>query len=462
MPKKNHDDRRLIEDYLPIEAISTEARREKSVRKGHISTLHLWWARRPLVASRAAVFGALVPAGSVKPEFVAELCTYPGPKDMIKQAQRLILEAHAERLTAELGSKITVEDIEAGRAPRPKVLDMFAGGGAIPLEALRLGCEAYALDLNPVAHLIQLCTLVYPQKYGQPDPAARGNAKDGSWAGLAAEVEHWGKWVLERAKKEIGDLYPPIPDPRYQPDAEQRKGQLSMSGALAPGGQDNKNMLTPVAYLWTRTVRCKNPTCGGVVPLARQTWLAKKSGRYIALKLDAETNRNKTGDEKRVRYRVVEAITEKGLDFDPTAGSKGGNVVCPFCGTVADSKYLRSEGKSERIGIQPMVIITKRKETNKKVVKVYLATDEVDQHFIPDTVSIERRLERLCKETGLTVPDEPIETNPRSMDTDKYGLNHWRDSECVKRLRQLDAEFRVELNRLGRRSLLLSGTGAVD
>ncbi len=97
-------------------------------------------------------------------DFVADLCTYPGSANDVKQAQRHILQAHAERLTQERGELVTVEDIEAGRAPRPRVLDMFAGGGAIPLEALRLGCEAYALDLNPVAHLIQLCTLVYPQQ----------------------------------------------------------------------------------------------------------------------------------------------------------------------------------------------------------------------------------------------------------------------------------------------------------
>jgi len=224
------NDRRLIEDYLPIEAISAEATREKSIRKGHISTLHLWWARRPLVACRAAVYGALVPAPATprarreRAKFVADLCKYPGDPRLIAQAQQHILEAHAARLSAETGQPVTVTDIEAGRAPRPRVLDMFAGGGAIPLEALRLGCEAYALDLNPVAHLIELCTLVYPQQYGAPDPAAVGCAPpspagagargEGTWAGLAAEVEHWGRWVLERVRQEIGDLYPPIPDPR--------------------------------------------------------------------------------------------------------------------------------------------------------------------------------------------------------------------------------------------------------
>jgi putative DNA methylase len=158
-----NDDRRLIEDYLPIEAISAEASREKSVRKGHISTLHLWWARRPLVACRAAVYGALVPVSRFVPngasdekkkslgranaaKFMQRLCRYPSESKTdekadieraVREAQRHILEAHAERLSTASGSKITAEDIIAGRAPRPKVLDMFAGGGAIPLEALR-------------------------------------------------------------------------------------------------------------------------------------------------------------------------------------------------------------------------------------------------------------------------------------------------------------------------------------
>ena len=265
------DDRRLIEDYLPIQAISAEASREKSVRKGHISTLHLWWARRPLVACRAAVYGALVPASRFQPangpeekraslgranaaKFVERLCKYPGDSRVIAEAQQHILEAHAERLTQEGGTGIlpvTVEDILEGRAPRPKVLDMFAGGGAIPLEALRLGCEAYALDLNPVAHIIELCTLVYPQKYGKPDPATKGSAKDGTWAGLAEEVRYWGHWVLKKVKAEIGDLYPPIPDPKA-PKTRQVLGepQLEMSGrGFEQSGQQRFAVETSTGYL---------------------------------------------------------------------------------------------------------------------------------------------------------------------------------------------------------------------
>ncbi|MBM4467697.1 MAG: DUF1156 domain-containing protein, partial [Chloroflexi bacterium] len=394
-------DRRLIEDYLPIEAISAEARREKSVRQGHISTLHLWWARRPLVACRAAVFGALVPAGAASPDFVADLCTYPGPRDKVQEAQRLILETHAARLTAERGELVTVEDIEAGRAPRPRVLDMFAGGGSIPLEALRLGCEAYALELNPVAHLIELCTLVYPQKYGQPDPAAKGCAKDGTWAGLAAEVEYWGKWVLERVKAEIGDLYPPIYVPR---EGVNREAQLGIPALDAYRSPSDASRLTPVAYLWTRTVRCKNPACGGTVPLVRQTWLCKKPGRYVALKIDAEANRDKTPFEKKVRFRVVETTTERDLGFDPEAGSKAGNVACPFCGTVADSSYVKTQGQAGFLGFQAMAIAC---TANGEQGKRYFSADDLPpQHWSPDSLS--HKHNNFEKPMGVQLLDEPL------------------------------------------------------
>jgi putative DNA methylase len=448
--------RRLIEDFLPIKAISAEASREKSIRKGHISTLHLWWARRPLVACRAAVYGALVPASRFIPEngpdnkkqslgranaakFMTRLCRYPSnskPEQKadidraIKEAQRHILEAHAERLTRETGKEVTVGDIEEGRAPRPKVLDMFAGGGAIPLEALRLGCEAYALDLNPVAHIIELCTLVYPQKYGKPDPNARGmtgpeNDKgETTWGGLAEEVRYWGNWVLKKVRAEIGDLYPLIPDPDapprdFLPDRQMalfqdEKGQQKLK---IPGGY-----LTPVAYLWTRTVRCKNPSCGGTVPLVKQTWLCKKKGgkkspgRYVALKVIAPKG------EKKVRFCVVEATTEKGLGFDPSVGSKGGNATCPLCGTVADSDYVKAEGCAKRMGQQMMAIVCTRPGTSGKV---YFSADDFPE-FVPDDETIRKRIEGLCKQTGLSVPNEPL-MEKLTDQLPNYGMKAFQD-----------------------------------
>jgi len=413
------DDRRLIEDFLPIQAISAEASREKSVRKGHISTLHLWWARRPLVACRAAGYGALVPASLFIPEngpdnkkqslgranaakFIERLCKYPGNPTVIKEAQRHILEAHAERLTIETGKKVSVEDIEEGRAPRPKVLDMFAGGGAIPLEALRLGCEAYALDLNPVAHIIQLCTLVYPQKYGKPDPNAPGmtgpKGQDGkpTWGGLADEVRYWGEWVLKKVKAEIGDLYPLIPDPEYKgnrPAVQAEMWQSSERETVPPG------YLVPVAYLWTRTVRCKNPSCGATVPLVKQTWLCKKKGRYVALKTVAPKG------EKAVRYEVVESATERGLGFDPTAGSEGGNATCPFCGTVADAEYVQTIGKTNSVGMDLMTVVCVNPNARGKK---YIASSGLPSDLLPGADIIRDRIDKLCSQAGLTRPNEPI------------------------------------------------------
>jgi putative DNA methylase len=446
------EDKRLIEDYLPIAAISAEASREKSVRKGHISTLHLWWARRPLVACRAAVYGALVPpdrwvkdvelknppadpekAKAFKDgakrglnrraaaEFVTRLCKYPGDPKVIAEAQRHILEAHAERITRATGQPVTVEDIEAGRAPRPKVLDMFAGGGAIPLEALRLGCETYALDLNPVAHIIELCTLVYPQKYGQPDPTVRGmtgpplesrlqpvpqppeggiptvgvppSGGEASWGGLAKEVRYWGEWVLQKVKAKIGDLYPLIPDPTFEGKRKPGKDIFGKAAEVPPG------YLVPVAYLWTRTVTCKNPTCKAVVPLVKQTWLCKKKVRFVALRVAAPKN------AKQVRFEVVEAPTEKGLGFDPSVGSTAGNATCFFCGNVADADYVQKEGVEGRLGTQLMAVACTRPGSTGKV---YLSAGGIPEEVFPEEAVIRRRIDAVCRNAGLTIPFESI------------------------------------------------------
>lgn len=358
-----NDDKRLIEDFLPIREISAEAKREKSLRKGHISTIHLWWARRPLVACRAAVYAALVPADQFVPngasdsrkqslgranaaKFLVALCKYPEPANELAQARGHILAAHAARLAAETGHPVAATDAASGRAPRPKLLDMFAGGGAIALEALRLGCDAFALDLNPVAHIIELCTLVYPQKYGRPDTTAAGSAENGTWAGLAAEVRHWGAWLVDKVESQIGALYPPIPDPEFKgrrPDPTLFK--TVPSNKIPPGH------LRPLAYLWTRTVACKNPACGATVPLVRQTWLCKKNGKYVALKMTAKKG------AQQAAFEVESAANEEALGFDPADFSKGGNAACPFCQTLADAGYVKREGLAGRIGHQLMAVV---------------------------------------------------------------------------------------------------------
>lgn len=417
------DDKRLIEDFIPLQAISEESSREKSLRHGHISTLHLWWARRPLVACRAAVYASLVPADFHAPangngksraslaranaaRFMTALCKYPGNPKIIAEAVQNILKAHRQR---------------TGEDGPPKVLDCFSGGGAIPLEALRLGCDSYALELNPVAYIILLCTLVYPQKYGKPDPVH-------NWKGLAEEVEHWGNWVLEHVKKEVGDLYPLIPDPdaadvslatTKQAEFKTKEFKRKQPELSLPGG-----LLTPVAYLWTRTVRCSNPGCGKLVPLVRQTWLCKKAGRYIALRLSP-------GDGGRLQFDVVSsaARTEDAalhdFGFDPSQFSRAGNSACPHCGTVANSEYVKRESQAGRMGRELMAVVCTRPG---KQGKVYLAADDLPAYFTPADSSILKRIENLCGETGLSVPGEPMDTgDPTTVAGRGFGITKWSE-----------------------------------
>lgn len=393
------EDRRLIEDFIPIREISVEAAREKSIRKGHISTLHLWWARRPLVAARAAVFASLVAAPETSQKRTAlskamiDLCKWGAGEDTIKKARRQILEAQRDRLG--LPADTPLKDV-----PPPKVLDMFAGGGAIPLESLRLGCETYAVDLNPVAHIIELCTLVYPQKYGKK---------------LADEVEKWGNWVIEQVREEIGDLYPPI---KVGEVGGEQSEQLSL---LASGKAKQLKLaqsLTPVAYLWTRTVKCPNPACGAQVPLVRQTWLCKKKDKYVALKTIPNH------ETKRVEFEVVESKTEKGLGFDPALGSSRGNSTCRHCGATLDVKHIKKEGVAGRISHQLMAIVC---TTAGEQGKTYLAGKQFDR-YIPDESQLQERLNQLCEETKLTIPTEPLpEYGTLGFRVQPYGLLKWAD-----------------------------------
>ena len=388
-------DRRLIEDFIPIREISAEAAREKSIRKGHISTLHLWWARRPLVAARAAVFAALIAAPGTYQKrtclkkTMIDLCRWEAGENTIERAKKKILEAQRERLDLPT-------DTPLYEVPAPKVLDIFAGGGAIPLEALRLGCETYAIDLNPVAHIIELCTLVYPQKYGKK---------------LADEVEKWGNWVIENVRAEIGDLYPAIKVGEVLPEEFE---QIELLPKSKPKQLSLAKTLTPVAYLWTRTVKCPNPGCGASVPLVRQTWLCKKSKKYVALKVIPNH------ETKQVEFEVVESTTEKGLGFDPASGSSRGNSVCRHCGTTIPSKpYIQEQGKSGKISHQLMAIVCTTPGSNGKT---YLSGTAYKQ-YIPNEVAIKNSLEKLVEETGISTPNEPVKVWSGVFNAPLYGLD---------------------------------------
>lgn len=388
------DDKRLIEDYLPIADISIEASGEPRT-KGHISTLHIWRARRPLVACRAAIYGALVPKSQFVPNggteaqkkglgranaknFIKTLCQYPGPAPTIQEASRHILEAHAKRLSREQGKAVSAEDIIDGHAPRPRVLDMFAGGGAIPLEAARLGCESYALDLNPVAYIIELCSVTFPQQFG---------------SSLADDVELWGRKVLNETGKNVFDLFARI-SYKTKPTADEQH-LLPIESPHA----DKDDNLSIVAYYWTRTVPCPNPTCTANVPLYRQTWLRQKSSGYVALK--PELDRQK----KLVRFRVVETKSDDAFDFDPTEGSESSSTVCPFCKAAVAGTYVRTYGDNTGFGQQLMCVIALNPQGNGKIyfTDESLAADEVERQAIS-----EERAQVLEQELGSNSLDEVI------------------------------------------------------
>ncbi|MBN2294058.1 MAG: DUF1156 domain-containing protein, partial [Pirellulales bacterium] len=303
---------------------------------------------------------------------------------------------------------------------------------AIPLEALRLGCASTALDLNPVAHLVEQCTLMFPHLHARADESARGIAgpKDSSgrstWGGLSKEIEYWAAWVQRRAFELVGDLYPPLPEKKSKASPKQQDVQRSLSGLQADGLPPGH--LSPLAYLWTRTVRCKNPGCGANVPLFRYTWLRKKKGSFAALEVTASKRR------KTIEFRVKESSSQAGLGFDPTCYSKAGNATCPFCGTVADSDYVKAMACDKKLGITLMAVACGRPGTRGKQ---YLVTND-DLFVCPADKDISSRIDSMIAKFNLPPFTESIEANPRSMDVHNIGMTKWAD---IYTPRQIAAMF---------------------
>jgi adenine-specific DNA methylase len=277
------DHPRLIEVAFPLKQASLDSVHEKNVRHGHISTLHIWPARRPLAACRAALIATLLPdpgddekrkelleklAGKIKPKSQKKKM----PSGKVENIESEETEGGILHWGREASPDLDFFREEIRKAyggNAPKVLDPFAGGGAIPLEAMRMGCEATAIDINPVAWFILKCTLEYPQKLaGQKRPLPefvqekgqkkeKKQEKQGQMFGeeqegdLADHVRAWGNWVLEKARQDLAKFYPIV---------------------------DNK---PTVAYLWARTVKCKN--CRALVPLLKTRWLCKKEKKRVLL-----------------------------------------------------------------------------------------------------------------------------------------------------------------------------------
>lgn len=333
--------KKLIEVALPLDDINAASAREKSIRHGHPSTLHLWWARRPLAAARAVIWSSLVDDPSAHPE------EFPTVEEQAAERERLfgilrelvvwensnndrVLNAAKAEIKRSMGDEL------------PPLLDPFAGGGAIPLEAQRLGLKAYAQDLNPVAVTINKAMIEIPPLFADKfavNPEARGKLTNGGWsgnAGLAADVKYYGTWMKEEAARRIGHMYPKVRVP-----AEQGGGEA-----------------TVIAWLWARTVKCPNPACGHEAILVRSFDLSKKKGKEWHVEPVCE------GGEVRFEVAPGKAM------HDGTVNRRG--ATCVHCGAPIAFDHIREESREGRMGAKLMAIVAEGQRG-----RIYIAPDEV-------------------------------------------------------------------------------------
>ncbi|RUP30626.1 MAG: DUF1156 domain-containing protein [Mycolicibacterium sp.] len=389
MTDTNAPKRKLIEVALPLEAINKESAREKSIRHGHPSTLHLWWARRPLAAARAVLFAQLVDDPSSNPEeFPTEELQRKERDRLHKLIERLVVweNIRDEKLLAEAHAEI----LKSTGGNPPPILDPFAGGGTIPLEAQRLGLEAHASDLNPVAVLINKALIEIPPKFRDLPPVFPGLAESEirSWKGaegLAADVRAYGAWMRDEAEKRIGHLYP--------------------KAALPDGSK-----ATVIAWIWARTVTCPNPACRIAMPLVRSWWLGKKKGKeayVVPSVVDGKVSFSIGHDPK----------TAPTTETDGTVGRTG--ATCIGCGSAVELKYIRAEGRAGRMGSQLMTTVAEGNRT-----RIYLKPtpehEAAAQVPRPDDV-----------------PRGELPNNPRDFKTPNYGMTTFADLFTPRQLTAL-------------------------
>jgi len=492
--------KRLIEVALPIKEISAESVRDKSLRHGHISTLHLWWARRPLAASRAIVFASLVPdpddpecpqqfRDKVK-ELLGKNPNYKPYKQKDTPRNRLLtfiakwskkkIEFDEGNSTDEPETKELLDDnslvkwessidpqilkiarelIQTAYGYIPTVLDPFAGGGAIPLEAVRLGCNVIANDYNPVAYLIERCTFEFPYKYGRQgevevtiEEAKRMGIYDKIFPGtemhvveepqldyggmnpgenwfelnygnaqlisvkegiiklnvtnkLAFDVERHAKNILERVREKIGHLYPP--------------------------GKDGNPV---VGYLWARTAPCSNPSCRKEIPLLRSLLVCDKKGKRVALTMKIEKDELDFGIAKNREIRRIEGTM-----------LTRGNVRCPFCSEITPVADLRTAGLLGKMGERMVCVITDTKDG-----KDYRAVEDVDLDAYSIASKLSKKVERpseliLAEITGKNEEDSSI-SNSTGIRVHLYGYKSWGTLFNDRQIFSIQSFFRIVKN----------------
>lgn len=327
--------RKLIEVALPLETINRESAREKSIRQAHPSTLHLWWSRKPLATARAVLFAQLVDDPSSHPDqFPTEDSQQTERERLHRIIERLVVweDVRDERLLGEAHKEI----LKSTDGNPPPILDPFAGGGTIPLEAQRLGLEAHASDLNPVAVLITKALVEIPPKFADRPPvfANLADSEMAGWkgaAGLAADVRAYGEWMRGEAEKRIGHHFPKatLPDGSTEP---------------------------VVAWIWARTVTCPNPACGIEMPLTSKWWLSKKKEMeaYVIPRLVSDAE-HPSG--LRVEFEIGHDLADAPEhDKDGTVDRNGAR--CVACGSVAPLKYVREIGLRGGLGERLIAVVT--------------------------------------------------------------------------------------------------------
>ena len=372
--------KKLIEVALPLEKINAESAREKSIRHGHPSTLHLWWARRPLAAARAVIWSSLVDDPSSHPE------KFPTEEDQNKERQRLfkILEdlvVWENSNNEDILNAAKAEILKSTDNNPPALLDPFAGGGAIPLEAQRLGLEAHAHDLNPVAVTINKAMIEIPPRFAGKapvNPDARVSAMRNGWngaQGLAEDVRYYGEWMKQEAFQRIGHLYPKVKVPHEQ------------------GGGE----ATVIAWIWARTVKCPNPACGCEMPLASSFVLSKKKGKeaWIEPQFDYEA--------KKITYKVR---LGKGKVPEAPKTARGAKFKCIMCSETTTDDYIKQESVNGRMGSVLMGIVAEGKHG-----RLYVSPTE------------EHVLTAQCSKPEGEYPEQRLPYDPRNIWCVNYGLD---------------------------------------
>jgi putative DNA methylase len=414
--------KKLIEVALPLDAVNKASAKEKSIRHGHPSTLHLWWARRPLAAARAVIFAQMVDDPSSCPDL------FPTGKAQEKERQRLfqIIEdlvlwenTTNEKVLQQARDEIwqswrraCAENVDHPRAKElfdrkklPAFHDPFAGGGALPLEAQRLGLEAYASDLNPVAVLINKAVIEIPPKFAgnpavNPDARKQATMAHKQWRGaqgLAEDVRHYGQWMRDEAEKRIGHLYPKV-----DVTAEMAKTQPDLKPYVG-------RKLTVIAWLWARTVKSPNPAFAQVdVPLASTFMLSTKAGKEAYVEPVIEDG----------GYRFTVKVGKPEDAEAAKNGTKlaGANFLCLMSRTPISGDYLKTEGKAGRMGERLMAIVA---ESDRG--RLYLAPT-------PEQEAVARKASPEWK------PDVEFFQQALGFRVGNYGMTKWSDLFTARQL----------------------------